>query len=664
MIKPYTPPQETTEVQIKKAIGAEAQIYLGSFSSVPTTAFDGQYFVQTSSPYGIYLYTEGAWVKQTAPTNDMISRAAYDIMLAVRNGYGTLTDYIESGNDFSQALVLWLEAVYIHIITGGALYAGDRFSSTGTVIDDTKDGWYLGAGDNVGWWVRGKNLDLTFCDSSGNVVGHFGADNILFDTIDYNTSLGYYGIPYSADGDKNVAVGYSCLHALTTGFENIAIGNNALNKNTTGYYNVAIGTQALQECTTGNTNTAVGSQSLLNTTTGYQNVAIGLQALRENIDGYMNVAVGPLALDANTSGYLNIAVGATALYNNTTGNWNNAVGVGALWGNTTGVHNIAYGFYTLYHNGTGYNNMAIGNEALYNATNLSHNIALGHQSLYALTNGAENICIGNASGGNLQAATGNIAIGENALLGAEGATAQSSYNVAIGVQALQSANDADNNVAVGFNALVSNTSGGGNVAIGNQALPQVTTGYYNTALGYHAGYDATTQTNITCLGYNAQVTGSNQVQLGDSSTTTYAYGAVQDRSDKRDKADIQPTKLGLDFIKKLKPVDFKWDFREDYIERIEEKDEKGTVTVKEIVHKKDGSKKRKRFHHGLIAQDVKEVMDEMGIDFGGYQDHSINGGRDVLSLGYEELIAPMIKAIQEQQKIIEDLEMRIKKLGG
>ena len=57
-------------------------------------------------------------------------------------------------------------------------------------------------------------------------------------------------------------------------------------------------------------------------------------------------------------------------------------------------------------------------------------------------------------------------------------------------------------------------------------------------------------------------------------------------------------------------------------------------------------------------------MDEMGIDFGGYQDHSINGGRDVLSLGYEELIAPMIKAIQEQQKMIEDLEMRIKKLGG
>jgi len=190
-----------------------------------------------------------------------------------------------------------------------------------------------------------------------------------------------------------------------------------------------------------------------------------------------------------------------------------------------------------------------------------------------------------------------------------------------------------------------------------------------TAKSVFVGLDAgstspSTATNITCIGYNSQVTGSNQLQLGDSSTTTYAYGAVQDRSDKRDKADIQPTKLGIDFIKKLKPVDFKWDYREDYktIKRIDKP--KGVIEYQITQLPKDGSKKRKRFHHGLIAQDVKEVMDEMGIDFGGYQDHSINGGGDVLSLGYEELIAPMIKAIQEQQKIIEDLEMRIKKLGG
>jgi hypothetical protein len=69
------------------------------------------------------------------------------------------------------------------------------------------------------------------------------------------------------------------------------------------------------------------------------------------------------------------------------------------------------------------------------------------------------------------------------------------------------------------------------------------------------------------------------------------------------------------------------------------------VKLANITH--DGSKKRSRFHHGLIAQEVKAVLDAKGIDFGGFQDHSVKGGDDVLSIGYEELIAPMLKAIQE-----------------
>ncbi len=61
----------------------------------------------------------------------------------------------------------------------------------------------------------------------------------------------------------------------------------------------------------------------------------------------------------------------------------------------------------------------------------------------------------------------------------------------------------------------------------------------------------------------------------------------------------------------------------------------------------DGSKTRTRFHHGLIAQEVAEVIAQTGVDFGGYQDHAANGGDDVLALGYDEFIAPLIKAVQE-----------------
>ena len=40
-------------------------------------------------------------------------------------------------------------------------------------------------------------------------------------------------------------------------------------------------------------------------------------------------------------------------------------------------------------------------------------------------------------------------------------------------------------------------------------------------------------------------------------------------------------------------------------------------------------------------------MDDLGVDFGGFQHHQEKGGLDVMSLGYTELIAVLIKAVQE-----------------
>jgi hypothetical protein len=55
-------------------------------------------------------------------------------------------------------------------------------------------------------------------------------------------------------------------------------------------------------------------------------------------------------------------------------------------------------------------------------------------------------------------------------------------------------------------------------------------------------------------------------------------------------------------------------------------------------------------------------MDELDIDFAGYQDHNMKDGLDVLSIGYTELIGPMIKAIQEQQAQIEALTAMIESM--
>jgi hypothetical protein len=297
----------------------------------------------------------------------------------------------------------------------------------------------------------------------------------------------------------------------------------------------------------------------------------------------------------------------------------------------------------------------------------------------------------------------NLGIGYKALNSAQ---AGGTGNVAIGWEALFKSTTGDNNTAMGYesglNNLAGNNStligyqsgkfinGSGNTAIGSGALTggaDPITGNNNTAIGYNAsnlflgGFS-----NTTALGYSSVVTDSNQVQLGNSLTTTFAYGSVQNRSDQRDKAEIRDTLLGLDFVLSLRPVDYKWDMREDYkparpdivkpelpnnptAEQTAEYNIaldsynsiisawQQSIRISNLVH--DGSKIRTRYHHGLIAQEVKSVLDSKGIDFGGYQDHSVKGGEDVLSLGYSEFIAPLIKAIQELNAKVDALSAKI-----
>lgn len=220
-------------------------------------------------------------------------------------------------------------------------------------------------------------------------------------------------------------------------------------------------------------------------------------------------------------------------------------------------------------------------------------------------------------------------------------------NTANGNYALANNTTGVSNTAVGSVSLIGNTTGSNNTAVGMGALYSAVTISSNTAVGKDALAGNTSFSNCSGLGRLSAVTGDNQVQLGDGATTTYVYGTVQNRSDLRDKAEVRDTVLGLDFINELRPVDYKWDMREDYRTEI-------TSELSELTH--DGTHTRSRFHHGLIAQEVQDVIEASGVDFGGFQDHKVGGGDDVLSIGYDELIAPMIKAIQELTARINALE--------
>jgi Chaperone of endosialidase len=353
----------------------------------------------------------------------------------------------------------------------------------------------------------------------------------------------------------------------------------------------------------------------------------------------------------------NTATGTNPLINNTTGQYNSAFGYSSLRENTIGQYNSAFGYTSLYYNTTGQSNSAFGHASLLENTTGQYNSAFGHASLYYNTTGQSNSAFGHAS---LYYNT----------------TGQ--YNSAFGYTSLRDNTTGKSNSAFGHASLRENTIGEYNSAFGHASLYYNTTGQYNSAFGYASLSLLVDFSNCVGVGFDAQVTGSNQVQVGNSSTNTYVYGTVQSRSDVRDKTDIRNTILGLDFIKSLRPVDYRWDMREDYkpvapqdpgMEATEEQKVSyqtelkvwlEACKLKNIVH--NGTKKRNRFHHGLIAQEVKAILTQKGIDFGGYQDHSISGGDDVLSLGYDQFIAPLIKAVQELSAQNEALIARISAL--
>jgi trimeric autotransporter adhesin len=382
-------------------------------------------------------------------------------------------------------------------------------------------------------------------------------------------------------------------------------GENTINPG--GSNNTAIGFEALI-LNSGNSNTVVGAGGLSATNASSGNTIIGASMFAGASPGIENTAVGLACGGASSTGDRNILIGSYIGQSFTTADYNIGIGVGVLATEDVGTSNIAIGRDAMAASSGSQNQVAIGTNALENVVNVPTypNIAIGYQAAQNLSIGGDNICIGTSVASSLIAANANVVIG----------------------------GEADVGVSSTGNALVGRRAKGGttgyNSVIGAEGLGGVTSGSYNTAAGYYALNTLTTQTNCSGLGYQTAVTGSNQVQLGDSNTTTYAYGAVQARSDARDKADVSNTKLGLAFILSLRPVEFRWDYREDYPNRIS-----------------DGSKKRSRLHQGLIAQEVQDVVDASGLDFAGLQHHQIAGGEDVYSIGYSELITPLIKALQE-----------------
>ena len=159
----------------------------------------------------------------------------------------------------------------------------------------------------------------------------------------------------------------------------------------------------------------------------------------------------------------------------------------------------------------------------------------------------------------------------------------------------------------------------------------------------------------------------------------FTNGAVTTTSDRTKKTNIIESKLGLDFINRLKPVSYNMisgsailESVEDYIPILSEPAITGSngEILKEAVYtyekntippKLIGYEVGKRTHYGLIAQDVKDTLDEIGLtttDFAGYVAADKEAHTE-LGLRYDEFISPMIKAIQELSDKVKNLEAYI-----
>lgn len=348
--------------------------------------------------------------------------------------------------------------------------------------------------------------------------------------------------------------------------------------------------------------------------------------------GIENTSFGVNALNPLTTGLFNTAYGVNSLYSNTTGTLNTANGNDALYSNTTGFFNTANGFRALFSNTIGYGNTAIGTNSLYSNTTGMSNTASGLNSLYSNTTGSYNTAYGDATlpvntTGDYNTANGSFTLYINST---------GSHNTASGSYALM-LNQGNYNTANGSYALNYNGAGTYNTATGYEALSHNQTGNKNTAIGYMAlgGLFGVSQgSNNIGIGNNAQVPQSdfnNQVRIGD---TNIAYAGIQVpwsiTSDKIWKNQIEKSNLGLDFISKLNPVSY---YRNNVIS--------------------------KKTEYGFIAQEVEEALNTAG---------AVNNGmitkddKGMYSLRYNDFIAPMVKAIQEQQKIIVQEQEKNKEL--
>lgn len=429
---------------------------------------------------------------------------------------------------------------------------------------------------------------------------------------------------------------------MSIGTANLFIGENAGQSNLTGVNNTFLGVSAGISNTTNN-NTFIGSQAGNNNDDGTSNTFIGVNTGFNNISASNNTFIGFQA----------------GLTNGITGGGISNTFIGALAGlsNRAGQNNTFIGFQAGNINSTGNFNTFIGNDAGSKNTIGVANTFLGYNAGLENTSATFNVFIGYETGKNCTEA------------GDGGATTSASVNTMVGANAGINTTLGTQNVFLGANAGNGNTNGDSNVFVGYSTGASAANGSFQTFVGHNVNALVGTSTeNSFAIGQNTMVTAPNAGILGNASTqkvgSTVNWSSISDgRFKKKIKEDVK----GLEFILQLRPVTYQ--IQAEKLYSFTKNDQVATVrasnsqtplvTETSPILKKALAEKSKITYSGFVAQEVEKAAKKSGFNFSGVV--KPRNAKDPYGIRYAEFTVPLVKAIQEQQIIIEDLKLENQK---
>ena len=251
-------------------------------------------------------------------------------------------------------------------------------------------------------------------------------------------------------------------------------------------------------------------------------------------------------------------------------------------------------------------------------TNFTNSLLVGQNSTGTLSSAEGNVGVGPGVFESLTSGDNNIAVGRDALT----SVTTGQYNTAVGKDALDAVISGGFNTAVGLAALGQCTSSL-NVAVGDRALDAVTSGANNIALGSESG---------AASNWLKWTTESNRLTLGNNDiTNSYVKVDWTVGSDVRDKTNFGTIPHGLNFVNQLNPVSF------------------------QFKKSREDDTPHGNLRYGFKAQEILAL-------------EKTNSGTNVivddefeehLNLTNSHLTPILVKAIKEQQTVIENLTTRI-----